>query len=165
MICTQCHHDNPPEALFCQQCGTPLKVEKIEDVEEIGQIEEAPVLTPRFLPPEKAPIEAYYLCPRCGMPIPQGTTTCSRCRWDLRQPYKRPPRFTLGGCLGMLVMRLLSGAVASGVSFVIGLVSANIGLGATLSSLITGLISTLLSMVPSIFGWFIGLFRRPKAAY
>jgi hypothetical protein len=156
MICTKCHHDNPAEAHFCQQCGTPLELEVLE---------KTPTVIPRFPPSDHAPIETYFLCPRCGMPVPQGTATCTYCRWDLRKPYKRPSRFSLGGCLGTLAMRLISGAVASGFSFGVGLVSANLGLGATLSSLITSIISTLLSLVPSIFGWFINLFRRPKTAY
>jgi len=26
MKCPNCQHDNPPEAAFCMQCGTPLRI-------------------------------------------------------------------------------------------------------------------------------------------
>ena len=29
-------------------------------------------------------------CPRCGVPAPSGSTECTACGWDVREPYHDP---------------------------------------------------------------------------
>jgi hypothetical protein len=55
---------------------------------------------------------------------------------------------------------LFSIAIASGVSFGVGVISANLGLGTTISGLLTSLISTLLSLFPVAVKWLFGILRR-----
>jgi len=149
--CSHCSRENPVNAQVCVNCGQVLVVNMQPTAASI----------PRFLPKEtpQQP-DTYYLCLRCGNPVPEGFFTCSHCRWDLRKPFKASSGFGCGSCLGLLLMRLLGFAVASGVSFGVGFVSASLGLGVTAASLITGLISTLLSLVPSVVSWLFGSLRR-----
>jgi pSer/pThr/pTyr-binding forkhead associated (FHA) protein len=47
MVCPRCQHDNPPDAHFCSNCGTPLQHDTTATLTPIELEEEEPEATPQ----------------------------------------------------------------------------------------------------------------------
>lgn len=153
MKCTCCNRENPDDTQVCQYCGTALMSGKMPRKEEIS----------RLPPGTEYPADLIFqLCPRCGHPAPDSAAVCPHCRWTLRKPFKAPSNFTCGSCLWTVIIRFFGFLLASGISFVVGVFSASMGLGYWMSTMLTGLVSTMLSLAPSIIGW---LFRSARRAF
>lgn len=155
MKCRYCGRENSEQDRYCAFCGKMLGAASYIP----------PASIPRFLPNQHAtPGSVFRICPRCANTIPEEGNICSSCRWDLRKSFRAPSKLTLGSCLGLLFMRLLSFIVAVGLSYTAGFVGAFLGLGTTASSLLTGLVSTLVSTAPVVLRWLFGELRRVKTA-
>ncbi len=72
--CTQCHHKNPDDTEFCENCGAQLNL-----AAAVAGMN--PVVATPPVAPAKAP--DTLVCPNCKAPYTQGDIFCFNCGFDL----------------------------------------------------------------------------------
>ena len=104
--CPQCHHKNPDDAEFCEQCGAELPV--AASVTNTSAATQVANFGGQF---QAQPAADELVCPKCKAPYVPGDVFCFNCGNDLRNlPGNQPvgstatPSQSNGACLLRSIM-------------------------------------------------------------
>ena len=90
ITCPQCHHVNPDDTEFCEQCGAQLPV-----AVAVGA-SSANAMTPAAAPQGQASAGSALICPTCQAPLAPGDEFCFNCGTDVRNLTSQTPATPTG---------------------------------------------------------------------